>query len=56
MKDGDLFAVFSQKDKEVSVEKLYPLGDKTFALKTDIGDMVFVNGGMTFYDSEGKKL
>ena len=40
----------------MSVEKLYPLGDKTFALKTDISDMVFVNGGMTFYDSEGKKL
>jgi hypothetical protein len=56
LKDNGLFAIFSLKDKEVSVEKLYPLGDKTFALKTDISDMVFVNGGMTFYDSEGKKL
>ena len=35
--------------------KLFPLGGKTFALKTDTSDMVFVDGGLSFYGSEGKK-
>jgi hypothetical protein len=56
MKGSNLFAVFSLKDKEEPVVKLFPLGDKTFALKTDTSDMVFTDGGLTFYGSEGKKI
>ena len=55
LKGNDLFAVFSLKNKAEPEEKLFPLGEKTFALKTDTSDMVFVDGGLTLYGIEGKK-
>ena len=55
LKDNGLFAIFSLKDKEEPEVKLFPLGEKTFALKTDTSDMVFVDGGLTLYGIEGKK-
>lgn len=55
LKDNGLFAIFSLKDKEEPEVKLFPIGEKTFALKTDTSDMVFVDGGLTLYGIEGKK-
>ena len=55
LKGNDLFAVFSLKNKAEPEEKLFPLGEKTFALKTDTSDMVFVDGGLILYGIEGKK-
>ena len=55
LKDNGLFAIISLKDKEEPEVKLFPIGEKTFALKTDTSDMVFVDGGLTLYGIEGKK-
>ena len=56
LRDGDLFATFRHGGEEDSEGKLYPLGEKTFGLKDEYGDIVFGDGILTFYGIEGKKL
>ena len=56
MKDGDLSACFARDTGDSYEMKLYPLGEKTFGMKEESGDITFGDGCLTFYDVEGRKL
>ncbi len=57
LEDGNLRAAFlAEEEGDCFDAKLYPLGDKTFGIKTESSDLVFSEDGMRFYEIEGKKL
>ncbi len=57
LKDGDLFAAFHTEEKEDDdPSRLYPLGEQTFGVRENSGDIVFGEDGLTFYGETGRKL
>ena len=56
MRDGDLYARFTSDDGNSDEERMYPLGEKTFGIKEESGDISFGEGSLSFYGTEGRKL
>ena len=56
LKDGDLCAAFdTEEEADDDPSRLYPLGDRTFGIKQNSGDITFGEDGLTFYGDTGKR-
>ncbi|MBR0452048.1 MAG: beta-lactamase family protein [Oscillospiraceae bacterium] len=52
MKDGDLYGTFYHTEADIWFDtKLFPIGDNTFAIKQEMGNLVFSDKGLTFGDT-----
>ena len=57
LRDGELFLRSDRDGGEAGQpSRLYPLGGNAFGLKGETGELVFADGGLTFYGMEGRKL
>ena len=49
MKDGDLYGTFYHTEADIRFDtKLFPIGDNTFGIKQELGELVFSDKGLTF--------
>ena len=56
LKDGDLYATFYHTEADIRFDtKLYPVGEKTFAIGQEISKLVFSDEGLTVGDTLYKK-
>ena len=55
-KGNELFAAFRYKNGFAFTAKMMLLGEKTFGIKDDLGEMNFADDGLSFWDEPYQKL